>query len=135
MPRLFTALLLGTAVLTSACASLTGSRTPDEFAVARNAPLIIPPDYTLAPPIAGTAGLSAGDAQQQAVDTLFGGPAPRSNAETSLLDQAGRGDAQMGIRSTVWDPDTRVVDKGPATLTILNAPVADTTIASASAGQ
>ena len=29
---------------------------PDEFAVARNAPLVIPPDYTLTPPVAGTAG-------------------------------------------------------------------------------
>ena len=117
------------------CAALTGGRTPDEFAVARNAPLIIPPDYTLAPPVAGTAGISAGEAQQQAIDALFGGPAPRSNAETSMLDRAGRNDAPIGIRSTVWDPDTRVVDKGPTTVAILNAPVADSSIASAQAGQ
>lgn len=135
MRKLFPALLLGAAALSGGCASLSGSRTPDEFAVARNAPLIIPPDYTLAPPVAGTAGLSAGDAQQQAIDTLFGGPAPRSSVETSLLEKAGRGDAPIGIRSTVWDPDTRVVDKGPATLTILAAPVADSSIASAQAGQ
>ena len=62
---------------------------PDEFAVARNAPLVIPPDYSLTPPVAGTAGLSAGDAQQQAIDALFGGPAPRSASETSLLEVAG----------------------------------------------
>ena len=66
---------------------------------------------------------------------MFGGPAPRSNAETSLLEKAGRSDAPIGIRSTVWDPDTRIVDKGPATLAILAAPVADTPIASAQAGQ
>lgn len=135
MRKVLPALLLVAAALTSGCASLTRGRTPDEFAVARNAPLIIPPDYTLAPPVAGTAGISAGDAQQQAIDTLFGGPAPRSNAEMSLLDQAGRNDAPIGIRSTVWDPDTRIVDKGQATLTILSAPVADSTIASAQAGQ
>lgn len=135
MRKLAPALLIAAAALTSGCASLTGGRTPDEFAVARNAPLVIPPDYTLAPPVAGTAGLTAGEAQQQAIDTLFGGPAPRSNAETSLLDAAGRNDAPIGIRSTAWDPDTRIVDKGPATLTILNAPVADTSIASAQAGQ
>ena len=64
--------------------------TPDEFAVARNAPLVIPPDFSLSPPVAGTAALSAGDAQQQAIDALFGGPAPRSAGETSLLDAAGR---------------------------------------------
>jgi len=134
MRNAFPALLV-VAALTSGCASLTGSRTPDEFAVVRNAPLIIPPDYSLAPPVAGTAGMSAGDAQQQAIETLFGGPAPRSNSETSLLEKAGRRDAAMGIRSTVWDPDTRVVDKGAATLTILTAPVADSAIASAQVGQ
>ena len=51
--------------------------TPDEFAVARNAPLVIPPDYSLTPPVAGTATASPQDAQQQAVEALFGGPAPR----------------------------------------------------------
>jgi hypothetical protein len=128
---------LAVAVLaTSGCAALSGKRrTPDEFAVARNAPLIIPPDFSLAPPVAGTQGISAGEAQQQAIDALFGGPAPRSAAETSLLDQAGRGDAPIGIRSTVWDPDTRVVDKGATTLQILSAPATSTNIATAQVGQ
>jgi hypothetical protein len=135
MRKAFTAALLATAVATSGCAVLRGRSTPDEFAVARNAPLIIPPDFSLTPPVAGTAGLSAGDAQQQAIDALFGGPAPRSQSESSMLDAAGRDRAQIGIRSTVWDPDTRVVDKGPATLTIINAPAADSNIASAQAGR
>ncbi len=91
-------------------------RRPDEFAVARNAPLIIPPDYTLAPPVAGTAGLSPADAQAQAIDALFGGPAPRSSSESSLLERAGRDRAELGARSTVGDPNTRIVDKGAATL-------------------
>ena len=55
--------------------------------------------------------------------------------EGSLLDAAGRDSAQLGIRSTVWDPDTRIVDKGPTTLTILSAQPADSNIASAQAGQ
>jgi Protein of unknown function (DUF3035) len=136
MRKAVTALVIVAAVATSGCAAMRGrSRTPDEFAVARNAPLIIPPDFTLAPPVAGTAGLTPGDAQQQAIDALFGGPAPRSNAETSMLDAAGRDSAQSGIRSTAWDPDTRIVDKGPTTLSILSAPVADSQIASAQAGQ
>ena len=104
--------------------------TPDEFAVARNAPLIIPPDYTLAPPVAGTAG-SATDVQQQAIDALFGGPAPRSASETSMLDVAGRDMAQIGIRSTAWDPDTRIVDKGPTTLSVLAAPPSNSEVATA----
>jgi hypothetical protein len=127
-------LMIVASVATAGCATRRSSG-PDEFAVARNAPLVIPPDYTLTPPVAGTGGLSAGDAQQQAIDALFGGPAPRSPAESSLLDDAGRDRAQIGIRSTVWDPDTRVVDKGAATLTIINSPQTDSQIASAQPGQ
>jgi hypothetical protein len=134
MRKVLTAAVIVAAIATSGCATRR-NRTPDEFAVARNAPLIVPPDFNLAPPVAGTAGLSASDAQQQAIDALFGGPAPRSNAETSLLEKAGRDTAPVGIRSTVWDPDTRVVDKGATTLQILSAPPANSDIASASAGQ
>jgi hypothetical protein len=136
MRKALTALRAVSAVATSGCAMLAGKRaTPDEFAVARNAPLIIPPDFSLAPPVAGTQGLTAGEAQQQAIDAIFGGPAPRSAAETSLLDQAGRTDAPIGIRSTVWDPDTRIIDKGATTLQILSAPAGGSEVASASAGQ
>jgi hypothetical protein len=135
MRKAFSAVLLVAAISTSGCAAFrSGNNTPDEFAVARNAPLIIPPDYSLAPPIAGTA-TTPGDVQQQAIDALFGGPAPRSNAETSLLEQAGRGTVQIGIRSNVWDPDTRIVDKGATTLQILSAPTANSEIATAQAGQ
>jgi hypothetical protein len=136
MRKVLTALVIAAAVTTSGCAALKGKRAaPDEFAVARNAPLIIPPDFNLAPPVAGTAGLTPGEAQQQAIDALFGGPAQRSPGETSLLDAAGRNDAQLGIRSQVWDPDTRIVDKGPTTVQILTAANTSTNIASAQAGQ
>ncbi len=118
----------------AALAGCTHGKT-DEFAVARSAPLIVPPDFSLAPPVTGTGGLSPNDAQQQAIDALFGGPAPRSGAETSLLNAAGRSSAEMGIRSTVWDPDTRIVDKGAVTLQILSAAPANSSVASASAGQ
>jgi len=134
MRRIFPALaLVATVVLASGCA--VNRKTPDEFAVARNAPLIIPPDFSLAPPVAGTGGITPAEAQQQAIDALFGGPAPRSPGETSMLDEAGRDSAQSGIRSTVWDPDTRMVDKGATTLAILQAAPADTNIATAQAGQ
>ena len=46
-----------------------------------------------------------------------------------------RSGAQAGIRSTVWDPDTRIVDKGPTTLQILQAPPANSSVATAQAGQ
>jgi hypothetical protein len=135
MRKLWTALVLAPAVITSGCGIMGKPRAPDEFAVARNAPLIIPPDFTLAPPVAGTAGLTPGEAQQQAIDALFGGPAPRSAGEMSLLDAAGRNSAALGIRSQVWDPDTRIVDKGPTTVQILTAANSSTEVASAQPGQ
>lgn len=136
MRKALTALALAAMVTTSGCGLIGNhARTPDEFAVARNAPLIIPPDFSLAPPVAGTTGLTPGEAQQQAIDTLFGSPAPRDAAETSLLDQAGRDSAQVGIRSQVGDPGTRIVDKGQTTVQILTAANSTTNIASAQPGQ
>lgn len=120
------------ALALSGCGMIGGKpRSPDEFQVARNAPLVIPPDYTLTPPVAGTAALTPQDAQQQAIDALFGGPAPRSQSEMNLLEKAGRDRALVGARSTASDPDARVVDKGPTTMAILNAPESDGQIASA----
>ncbi len=129
-------ILLAPAILLAGCGVFSGKRTQlDEFAVARNAPLIIPPDYTLTPPVAGTAVLNPQDAQAQAIEALFGGPAPRSAAETSLLERAGRDRAALGIRTTVGDADTRVVDKGQTTQAIIAAPQADSELASAQTPQ
>ena len=121
------------AVALAGCSSLFGSKQQslDEFAVARNAPLVIPPDYTLTPPVAGTISSTAESAQAQAIEALFGGPAPRSQTETSMLEAAGRDRVTIGVRSTAGDPETRVVDKGQTTLTIINAPEGDTQTASA----
>ena len=115
------------------CSSIFGSRQQslDEFAVARNAPLVIPPDYSLQPPVAGTISSTAESAQAQAIEALFGGPSPRSQTETSMLERAGRDRAALGARSIAGDPETRVVDKGQTTLTIINAAEGDTQTASA----
>jgi hypothetical protein len=129
-------LLALSALALGGCGMIGGKpKSPDEFQVARNAPLVIPPDYTLTPPVAGTAALTPQDAQQQAIDALFGGPAPRSQSEYNLLEKAGRDRALVGARSTASDPDTRVVDKGPTTMAILNAPESDGQIASAQVPQ
>ena len=118
----------------AACAS-TGDPL-DEYAVTRNAPLVIPPDYTLEPPRAGTVSTTAGEAQTRALEALFGGPAPRSASERSVISEAADGGTiPLGARSTAGDPDTRVVDKGAGTQTILNAPESDTAEASADTPQ
>lgn len=117
----------------SACGTIGGGRrgTPDEFAVARNAPLVIPPDYSLTPPVAGTVTTTPADAQSQAVEALFGGPAPRPQSEMQLLDEAGRERAALGARSVAGDPNTNVVDLGATTQAIIAAPESNSDVASA----
>ena len=131
MRKLVPVLLIMSAAL-GGCSAFGGkSKSLDEFAVARNAPLIIPPDYSLAPPAPGTVSSSAADSQGQAVEALFGGPAPRSPGESSLLESAGRSGAAIGARSTAGDPDTQVVDKGSVTETIIAAPESGGDVATA----
>lgn len=96
---------------------------PDEFAVQRQAPLVIPPDFTLSPPAAGAPRPAEGSAQEQALDALFGGPAPRSSIETSALDRAGA--AAPSIRSQIGDEGTNTVAKGRVTRDIIAAPEGD----------
>ena len=134
MRKFVTALLLLPALGLGGCAMLGGrNAAPDEFAVVRNAPLIIPPDYTLTPPAPGTASVSPADAQSQAIEALFGGPAPRSSAETSLLESAGRDRASVGAKSSAGDPNTRIVDKGTVTAQILATAQGDSSDATARA--
>jgi len=112
------------ALLLGGCASnkVASRDRPDEFAVVRNQPLVIPPDYSLAPPRAGDPTPQATDARTQALEALFGGPQPRSQSETSMLNTVGADRAALGARSVAGDPATTVVDKGAVTQTILAAP-------------
>ncbi|GAA3706144.1 hypothetical protein GCM10022268_14640 [Sphingomonas cynarae] len=121
--------------LLSGCAGKSLDRArPDEFAVARQAPLVIPPDYALVPPQPGAARPQDAQGQTQTLDALFGGRAPRSAAETATLGEAGVDAADPGIRSSVGDPGTNVVDKGAATRAIVAAPASDGQDARATAG-
>jgi len=125
--RNMTQLLLVVAGASSlaACGSggIANRERPDEFAVQRQAPLVIPPDFALVPPQPGAPRPAEGTAAQQALDALFGGPAPRSAVETTALDRAGHAD--QGIRTSVGDPRTNTVDKGTTTRTIIAAPEGD----------
>lgn len=118
--------LAGAGAMLAACGSsggILGRDRPDEFAVQRQAPLVVPPDFNLVPPAPGTPRPAEGTAAEQALDALFGGPAPRSQIETSALDRAGA--AEPGIRSTVGDPGTSTVAKGSVTRDIIAAPEGD----------
>ncbi|MEO5612112.1 MAG: DUF3035 domain-containing protein, partial [Sphingomicrobium sp.] len=69
----------------------------------------------------------------QAIEALFGGPAPRSSAETSMLESAGRDRAAVGAKSSAGDPNTRIVDKGTVTAQILATTQGDSSVATARA--
>jgi hypothetical protein len=115
------------ALLVAGCASgggLSGRNSPDEFAVARNAPLVVPPDFALTPPRAGEP-TPATDSRTQAIQALFGGPSPRSASEQMILREADAVAAAPGARSVVGDPNTLVVDKGATTATIMAVPEGD----------
>ena len=124
--------LVSVALLSGCGARKLGRSGPDEFAVARQAPLVIPPDYALVPPQPGAARPQDNNPSQQALDALFGGASARSGVETSVVGAAGRDSAEPGIRSAV-DPQTTVTDKGSTTRDIVAAPEGDGQDARASA--
>lgn len=121
-PRLLAA--LATAALVTGCGSggLLGRERPDEFAVQRQAPLVVPPDFELVPPSPGAPRPTEGTSAEQALDALFGVP-ELSAIETSTLQRLAA--PEPGIRSTVGDPGTYAVDKGTVTRTIIAAPEGD----------
>lgn len=124
---------IGAAAMLASCGAGGGLKRnrPDEFAVARQAPLVIPPDFSLTPPKPGAARPQDNNPNVLALDALFGGAAVRSASEQGLLTSAGADSAQPGIRSDVGDPDTTVVDKGTTTRDIVAAPEGDGQNASA----
>lgn len=128
----------GAATLLASCGSggIGNRNRPDEFAVARQAPLVIPPDFALRPPQPGAPRpQDAGGPAQQALDALFGGTAPRSASETAAVQAAGgAGAADAGIRSSAGSPGTSVVDKGSTTRDIVAAPQGDGRDAQTQAG-
>jgi hypothetical protein len=107
----------------SACSKSGYNRErPDEFAVARQAPLVIPPDFSLVPPAPGAPRPQDVSPSTQANEAMFGGSAARSPGEQATLDAAGRTSADAAARTTVGSPTTNVVDKGATTRDIVAAP-------------
>ena len=111
-----------------------GRDRPDEFAVGRNAPLVVPPDFALTPPRPGEADAGA-DPRAQALQALFGGPQPRSAVERDMLEAAGANRAVLGARSVAGDPETTVVNRGALVQTIIQLPEGDGQEASVSTPQ
>lgn len=121
--RTFTVLVTGIAIAASLGACAGKRARPDEFAVARQRPLVVPPDYSLVPPAPGAALTQGQTVQSQTLEALFGGPARVSQGEAATVGAAGAADP--AIRSSVADPGTNVVDKGGTTRDIVAAPEGD----------
>lgn len=101
---------------------IRGDSAPQTPPTSRVAPLVVPPDYALKPADTAPVRTSEGG-QEQVLDALYGGTAPRSNGERSVVSSAGNADT--GIRSTVGDPETNTVNKGSITRDIIAAPEGD----------
>jgi len=127
------ALVAAGAFALSGCGSsgLLNRDRPDEFAVQRQSPLVVPPDFALQPPQQGQPRPTDDTLQGQTLDALFGGAAARSDVESNALSMAGT--SEPSIRSTVGDNATHTVAKGRVTQTILAAPEGDGRDAQASA--
>ena len=104
---------------------LSNRNAPDEFAISRAAPLIVPPDFSLAPPKPGAPRALADDAQVNAAEALFGPGVritPKSPAEINLLDKAGAAKIDPNVRSNAGDPNTPTVNKGAFLRELMAAP-------------
>ncbi|WP_298686484.1 DUF3035 domain-containing protein [uncultured Sphingomonas sp.] len=121
--------LIGTVAALSALGGCThtkasgfGNRNaPNEFAVTRSPPLVIPPDFSLRPPKPGAPRPQEPNPSAQAMAAMFGGQAPLTAGQQGLIDTAG-GAPDAGIRSVAGSPATNVVNKGTATKAIVAAP-------------
>ncbi len=105
---------------------LAGKKGPDELAISRSAPLVVPQDFNLVPPRPGAPRPAGQDAQAAAMEALFGPgvkPPPRSAAEQQILDRAGANSNDPAIRSTAGDSNTPTVNKGAFLRELLDAPV------------
>jgi len=118
---------IGLAAMLAGCGGGSGlnRNRPDEFAVARQAPLVIPPDYALVPPRPGAPRPQDNNPNTLALEALFGGAAVRSASEAAVVAQAGGDSIAPGVRSDVGDPKTVVVDKGATTRDVVAAPEGD----------
>jgi hypothetical protein len=129
-----TMLARATVVAMLACLALSGcgetrralgydKAPPDEFTVVSRAPLSQPPDYALRPPDPGAPRPQDGGVRDQARQVLMNSTSNRSNTqqfagrspgEQVLLSKAGADKALPGIRKTVNEETTSMIeaDKG-----------------------
>lgn len=78
--------------------------SPDEFTVVKRAPLTLPPDYNLRPPVDPNTPMPEQSTTAQARDVVLGKsekPVKEGAAEQAFLGKLGVSAAQPGIRQTI----------------------------------
>ncbi len=102
---------------------IRGNQAANQPVSSRAAPLVVPPDFALIPAKAGAPKTTEAGSREQVLESLFGGPAPRSASERAIINAAGA--SESGIRSSVGDTETLTVSKGSVTRDIIAAPEGD----------
>lgn len=90
---------------------------PDEFAVVTRAPLSVPPNFNLRPPVPGAPRPQEPEVTEQAREILRGAGAAAEAAgadpsagERALLDRAGAADADPAVRKAVDAESDRIAE-------------------------
>lgn len=129
--------LLGTVAAAFVLTSCSGGgvynrNRPDELAVSRQAPLVVPPEFNLTPPRPGAPRPVVPDSETQALKALFGADAvlpARSKIEDKVIEESGAGQASSSIRNTSGnmpgDKAVETVSKGGFLKQLLDAPAGD----------
>jgi Protein of unknown function (DUF3035) len=112
---------------------IRGDSAQKQAATGRVAPLVVPPDFPLVPSQAGAPRAQDGNSPERVLEAMFGSDTQRSAGERAIVTAAGN--AEMGIRSTVGDPETVSVNKGAVTRDIIAAPEGDGQAAQAAVPQ
>lgn len=99
--------------LLSGCVGLGGSNSPDEFRVVKKAPLVVPPDYSLRPPEAGSGLPFEVDPTRAGTASAFGSDigTNASAAERALVAAAGANAVSPVIREQVDWEEANVIRK------------------------
>lgn len=111
-----TAIIVSTCIagmLVAGCASLGGSNSPDEFRVVKKAPLVIPPDYSLRPPAAGSGTPFEVDPTRAGTASAFGSDLGQnaSASERALVAAADANAVSPVIREQVDWEEAKVIRK------------------------
>lgn len=109
IPAIFSLFVLTACQGTKETLGIGTRQVPDEFAVVKNAPLTLPPDYELRPPRPGAPRPQARKPEQDAKEAITGKQAKNGSVqksdltrgESSLLTKAGAEKADPDIREDI----------------------------------